>query len=304
MKQVKVILDFDGTLTDEVRQAEELAVTAKQMLAEEILEAELEEIEAAYEEIREEILSKPHKYHWEVNGLPATYAYEGAYLLNTSILQNMIKSKPKFVKRVQKLFPANRLDSITQCSNHLFHTCTMQVHPHFLEGARELLIWMIDHDYINPVILSNSETRKIGKNLELIEIGEKGSEHGFDYEIEILGDTRQYHMDSEWKENFEHDDYGQIQVLPISDKFEVDLRRPIYHKALKKVIEEGNDEVVVVADGFSLAGSLPLVMGQKFILKKTPLTPQWSADFVDGHENGSVVENIAELKKKLASMVV
>jgi hypothetical protein len=303
MKKIKVILDFDGTLTDEARQAEELESLAKKMLAEEILELELEKIESLYSKVRREILNKPHKYHWEVNGLPATYAYEGAYLLNTSILQNVIGSDKKFVEKVRKKFPAKRLDSVTRCSNHLFHKCTMEVQPHFLDGARDLLIWMIEHDILEPVILSNSESRKIGRNLELIEVGEKNTNHGFGYEIEILGDTRQYHMDSEWEESFEHDDHGEIQVLPITDKFEIDLRRPVYHKALTRVEEEGNDEIVVVADGFSLAGSLPLVMGMRFILKKTPHTPRWVESYIEDHVNGSVVEDLGQLKIELASLV-
>lgn len=298
-----MILDFDGTLTDETRQAQELASIAKRMLAEEILEVPIEEVETLYREIREEILRRPHRYCWKVNGLPATYACEGAYLLNTSILQEVIRSSPRYVRKIRKRFPQNNLDSVTLCSNHLFHTGTLKTRPHFLDGVRELLVWLIEHEAIDPSILSNSETRKISKNLCLLRIGECGSDHGFDYEIEILGDTRQYHMDEEWGEHFDHGEYGAIQVVPVNTHFSIDLRRPVYHAALKKVMAEGHDEVVVVADGLSLAGALPLMMGLRFILKKTDHTPSWSEEFVSSHPNGSVVEEIGQVKEALISLV-
>jgi FMN phosphatase YigB (HAD superfamily) len=72
MNSVKVIMDFDGTLTDEAQQARELSEIAKRMLAEEILEIPLEDVEVLYKEQRQEILDQPHKHHWNVNGLPAT----------------------------------------------------------------------------------------------------------------------------------------------------------------------------------------------------------------------------------------
>lgn len=303
MKRAKVIMDFDGTLTDEAQQARELASIAKRMLAEEVLQVPYEEIVDLYDKMRGAILARPHKYHWMVNGVPATYAYEGAYLLNTSILQNIVLSKPRFIKKVRKVFPANNLDSVTQCSNHLFHTGTLQVDPHFLDGVRELLIDLIEHEAIDPVILTNSETRKIEMNLRKLRIGKRGSDHDYKYEIDILGDTRQYHMDSQWEEHFEHDEHGSIQELPVNKHFSIDLRRPVYHAALVEVLEEGHDEVVVVADGFSLAGALPLMMGLKFILKKTGYTPRWCEECVSSHHNGDVVGEIEELKELLFSLV-
>lgn len=302
MKRIKVILDFDGTLTDEVKQAKELAGIAKKMLAEEILEIPLEEVKSLYEKFREAILEKPHKYHWEVNGVPATYAYEGAYLLNTCTLQNVIGSRSEFIRKIKKRFPASKLDSITRCSNYLFHNGTMKVSPHFLDGAKELLVFLINHKSIEPVILTNSETRKIEKNLHLLGIGNCDGEHEFKHEIGILGDTRQYHMDEDWDEYFEHEEYGKIQVLPINRRFSVELRRPIYFEALKKVMEEGYDEIVVVADGFSLAGALPLMMGLRFVLKRTPHTPDWSEKYVDNHPNGKVVDDLDELQEYLVSL--
>ena len=59
----------------------------------------------------------------------------------------------------------------------------------------------------------------------------------------------------------------------------------------------------MVADGLSLAGALPLMMGLRFILKKTDHTPSWSEEFVSLHPNGSVVEEIGQVKEALISLV-
>ncbi len=296
-------MDFDGTLTDEALQAEELAAIAKRMLAKDILHVSVRDIRKAYEQIRKKILSCPHQFHWEVNGLPATYAYEGAYLLNTSIVQEIVRSKPAYMRAVRKLFPSDGLDPVTRCTNHLFHQGTYAVHPHFLDGVRELLIKLIEHPLIDPVIMTNSETRKIKKNLRKLRIGQCGAKHHFCHELEILGDTRQYHMDPEWNHFFQHHLQGPIQVLPVNEHFSVDLRRPVYFKALRRILDQGYNKVVVVADGFSLAGALPLAMGLRFILKKTDLTPVWTEEYVSSHPNGKVVREIRELKQQLLSLV-
>lgn len=300
---LKVILDFDGTLTDEARQAKELAGIAKRLLADQILETSLEVVERLYDEIRRQILSEPQHYHWQVNGLRATYAYEGAYLLNTAILQEIMRSNLRYLRRVMRKFPPNSLDSVTLASNHLFHTGTLRVHPHFLPGARELLIRLIEHPAIEPVIITNSETRKVEQNLRQLRIGKKGGKHRFPHEIEILGDTRQYHMDPEWEHHFQHHHYGPIQVLPVNTHFAIDLRRPVYYETLRRILDEGHDEVVVVADGLSLAGSLPLVLGLRFILKKNGYTPDWCEQCVREHPNGHVVEEIGQLRDLLLSFV-
>jgi len=106
-KEIKTLLDFDGTLTDEVKQAAELALIAKKMLAEEILDLPLSTIEQLYQETKENILKDPHAHHWLVNGQAASYAYEGAYILNTVILQQIL-SRPEFRQTVSGQFAVER----------------------------------------------------------------------------------------------------------------------------------------------------------------------------------------------------
>jgi hypothetical protein len=296
-KKTKIILDFDGTLTDEVKQADELSSVAKKMLAEDILGQPISQIEKLYEKVKKKILATPHKYSWQVNGLPATYAYEGAYLLNTAIIQQILQMNDSYKKIVKDKFPANHLDSYTLCANKIFHDCSLHVSPHFLEDTKELLCELISHKDIEPVILTNSESKKIAKNLQEIEIGEKGKSHTYKYEIEILGDTRQYHMDATWNPSFNQ------QVLNIDDHFSVDLRRPIYHAALEKVGRENYEHVIIAADGFSLAGAMPLVMDINFVLMKTSYTPKWSEQYVKNHSRGMVASSLQELHAAIRTLL-
>jgi len=140
---------------------------------------------------------------------------------------------------------------------------------------------------------------KIAKNLSQIQIGEQGKPHPYTDEIAILGETRQYHIDPAWATTFPHPQLGPIQILPVSGVYRVDLRRPIYHRALQQLLDQGYREIVVAADGFSLAGALPLAMNLRFILLKTGYTPVWCQNYVHHHPNGKVVTGIEELQDEL-----
>ncbi len=290
-EKLKQLIDFDGTLTEEELQAAELIGIALEMLAK-ILDCQPAELETVYRQIKTQVLTSPHLYPWKINDLPACYAYEGAYLLNTVILQQIIQTDSRFLAAVTAKYPAGKIDSITQCVNLLFHEGSLNVKPHFLPGARDFLLALLERPELEPTIFTNSETRKIAKNLKLLAIGEKGTNHPYPHEIGILGDTRQYFMDSSWPQTFEHPLHGSIQILPIDNLFQVELRRPIYYAALKKIKGQGYRDIVVIADGFSLAGALPLTMGHHFILLKTAYSPDWAESYVASHSHGKVAPNL------------
>jgi len=295
----KVLLDFDGNLTNEEKQAAELKGIALSMLAD-ILAHPISDIEAHYQQIKDQILQDPHLYPWEVNGLPACYAYEGAYLLNTGILQHLLRSNPHFQKIVEAKFSSPDIDPVTACVNHLFHEGSLSVNPHFLPEARDFLIDLITNTSLEPIIFTNSETRKIAANLRHLEIGAVSTTHAFPHEIGVLGDTRQYYLDRNWPVTFDHPTHGPIQILPIGDdRFQIELRRPIYYAALSRLLDQGYHDIVVVADGFTLAGALPLMMGLSFILHKTSFTPTWAESYVANHPRGRVASGLAQVRQAI-----
>ena len=286
---MKVIIDFDGTLTAEEQQARALAEKSLDTLAKEIIGAPREELSRAYDATQEQLLEQPHGYWWEVNGLIASYCDEGAFILNTTTLQVMLQENEAYLQAVRTAFPEAEYDPVVDCTNYLFHRHTAELAPIFRPATRDVLTALTEHPDRDPVILTNSLGDKVRRHLATLELREP---------VGVLGDTRQYAMDPTWTRYFRHPELGKIQIWPLSERRQVDLRRPIYYRALKEAIQ-GDPQVVVVADTFSLPGALPLIMDLPFLLVRTQYTPGWCARVTGAHARGRVLEELAELPSVL-----
>ena len=286
---LKVIIDFDGTLTAEEIQARPLAEKSLDTLANEIIGAPRPELASDYEATRARLLAAPHRYWWEVKGLIASYCDEGAFILNTTTLQVMLRDNPAYAQAVAAAFPQAEYDAVVDCTNYLFHRHTAELPPAFRPEARRVLTALVAHPDRTPIVLTNSLGDKVRRLLATLAL---------DGEIAVLGDTRQYDMDPGWTHHFQDPDLGKIQVWPISQRRRVDLRRPAYYQALVRAAADGS-RLVVVADTFSLPGALPLVMGIPFLLLRTAYTPEWCAQVVDSHPLGQVLGDLGELPSAL-----
>lgn len=283
---MKVIIDFDGTLTAEEQQARALAEKSLGTLANEIIHAPHEELVQAYDATQARLLEAPHRYWWEVNGLIASYCDEGAFILNTTTLQVMLEENEVYARAVAAAFPQAEYDPVVDCTNLLFHRHTAELAPVFRPAARQVLSSLAAHPGREPVILTNSLGDKVRRHLATLELEEDS--------VAVLGDTRQYDMDPNWTRRFHHPELGEIQVWPLSEIRRVDLRRPIYYRALVRALEE-DPQIVVVGDTFSLPGALPLMMGLPFFLVRTRYTPAWCARVTDGHPLGRVLDDLDKL---------
>lgn len=291
---MKVILDFDGTLTAEELQARALAERSLDTLANEIVGAPRQTLAADYDATRARLLAAPEKYWWEVNGLVATYCDEGAFILNTTTLQVMLRGKPEYARAVAARFPQAEYDPVVDCSNYLFHRHTAELPPTFRPGARELLDALGRHPQRAPVVLTNSLGDKVGRFLGGLDL---------DVAVDVLGDTRQYDMDPDWPQRFPHPQFGQIQVWPVAGGRRVDLRRPVYYRALLRAADDGQP-LAVVADTFSLPGALPLLMNIPFFLLRTAYTPAWCVQTVKAHPLGHVLDGLDQLPERLDTLVL
>jgi hypothetical protein len=288
-QQLRVIIDFDGTLTAEEQQARPLAEKSLDTLANEIICAPRQELSEAYRATRARLLRAPHRHWWEVNGLNASYCDEGAFILNTTTLQAMLREKTTYLAAVTEAFAEGEYDPVVDCTNDLFHRHTAELEPVFRPGARDVLSALADHPDREPVILTNSLGGKVHRQLATL---------GLDGDIAVLGDTRQYDMRSDWTQRFPHPDLGMIQIWSADQLHPVDLRRPAYHSALLQALER-DPYIVVVADTLSLPGAMPLNMGVRFLLLRTPYTPDWCARAVKSHPLGRVLGDIRDLPDAL-----
>ena len=289
---IKVIIDFDGTLTAEEMQAAPLAEKSLDTLANEIIGAPRSQLAADYQAARARLLDAPHRYWWEVNGLIASYCDEGAFILNTTTIQVMLSDDPIYAQAVAAAFPQAEYDPVVDCTNYLFHRHTAELSPCFRPAARSVLTALIRHPDCVPLILTNSLGAKVRRHLGALAL---------DGEIDVLGDTRQYEMSPDWRHHFSHPRLGEIQVWPVDDKHSVDLRRPAYYHALAQAAADGS-RLAVVADTLSLPGALPLMMGIPFFLLRTPYTPAWCARVAKAHPMGCVLNDLAELPAALDAL--
>ena len=177
---LKIIIDFDGTLTAEETQARPLAERSLATLADEIVSAPRAQLAVDYEATRAQLLRAPHRYCWEVNGLTASYCDEGAFILNTTTLQVMLGENPNYAQAVAAAFPQAVYDPVFDCVNYLFHRLTAELPPAFRPGAGELLALLTRHPDRMPVILTNSLGDKVSRLLSTLEA---------DCEVAVLGDT-------------------------------------------------------------------------------------------------------------------
>jgi phosphoglycolate phosphatase-like HAD superfamily hydrolase len=289
---LKVIIDFDGTLTAEETQARPLAERSLDTLANEIVHAPRSQLAGDYEATRAQLLKAPHRYWWEVNGLIASYCTEGAFILNTTTLQVMLRENPAYAQAVAAAFPQPEYDAVVDCTNYLFHRHTAELPPAFRLGARDVLERLAAAGDRRPVILTNSLGDKVRRLL---------STQGLDSLVEVLGDTRQYEMDPAWDYRFSDPCLGAVQTWKVSEEYTVDLRRPVYHQALIEAAMDSS-RLTVVADTLSLPGALPLFMSIPFVLLRTPYTPAWCARAVEDHPLGYVLDDLAALPRMLDAL--
>ncbi len=289
---IKVILDYDGTLTAEEKQVPELAERSIRSLSREILKAPLAQVRDDYYGTRAMLLANPHEFWWEVNGAIASYCDEGAFILNTTTIQTMLRSDRAYTDAVRDFFPKFEYDPIVDCANYLFHKHTFGLEPHFRAAAVEVLHTLEAHPRLEPIILSSSKGDKVRKNITPLGFGG----------IRVLGDTRQYGMDPSWERQFVHPEQGEGQVFRVDGTHTIDLRRPAYYDALAKEIRDA-ERLVVAADTFSMPGGLPLVLGIPFLLIKTAYTPAWCEVYVSKQPGGSVLSDLALLPERVEALL-
>lgn len=288
-RRLKVIVDFDGTLTAEEEQAPLLARRSLETLATELLGAPLEGLAATYRATRERLLAEPHRYRWVVNGLVASYCDEGAFILNTTTLQTMLRENPRYRRALERAFAEPEYDAVVDATNYLFHRHTAELPPLFRPAAREVLLALQGRPDRTPLILTNSLGDKVARLLATL---------GLPSVPEILGDTRQYEMDPAWERRFPHPALGPTQHWPVDALHTIDLRRPAYYRALRRAAADGS-ALAVVADTLSLPGALPLAMGIPFFLLRTPYTPDWCLRATLSHPLGTVLADLGALPDAL-----
>jgi len=307
--KARIILDYDGTLTREADQAGLLRERSLDLLAGDLLKLPRARLEREYAEARRRLLEQPEKHGWTVNGLLAAYCDEGAFLLNTATMQELLAA-PAYQPLLAARFGGGPYDPVMACVNWMFHELTFDLPACFRSDAGATLRELLGLPGLETVVLTNSKGDKVRRNLTALGIpllpAEAGENPGG--MVRILGDVRQYDMAPEWRpeespqrrgerrgQTCEVSETSQVfSVLWADDLHPIDLRRPAYYEALLRE-RAGVGYLGVVADGLSLAGSLPLALGIPFFLITAPYSPAWVVDCVERYACGVVLDELNDL---------
>lgn len=286
---LKVLIDFDGTLTAEELQARPFAEKCVHTLAERILCTPWQELVEEFDATQERMLRSPHLYSWEVNGQVASYCDEGAFILNTATLQVMLRSNLKHYQIVAHRYLGAQYDPVFECVRQLFHQHTAELPPAFRPSTHDVLTALLSSTDYEPIVMTNSLSNKVQSHLSLLSLPRT---------VAVLGDTRQYEIDPSWSHYFKHAELGSIQIWPLSQEHRIDLRRPVYYQTLIQCAAD-RSRLVVVGDTLSLPGAVPLIMGIPFFLLRTSYTPCWCIEAVTAHPFGHVLNDLADLPAAL-----
>ncbi len=292
---LRILFDYDGTLTYEEAQADALRQRSLDVLAQDILRTPRAGLEAAYWETQRRLLAEPARHGWMVGGQMAAYCDEGAFLLNTAVMQALLGSAPAARAALAQRF-AGAAEPIQECVNWLFHSFTSDLPVAWRPATDATLRWLLALPGVETVVLTNSKGDKVARRLAeaglpLLPLDAAAPAAG---RIRILGDVRQYDMDAE---NLP----GLPAALWAGDR-PLDLRRPTYYRALLRQRADTR-HLWVVADGLSLAGALPLALGIPFFLARAAYTPAWAADGVMAQPAGGILDDLAQLQEHVQHLL-
>lgn len=239
----KIILDFDGTLTDTNKEAKPYLEKFIALFSEQT-GYQVSRLDEQVEERRGEILKDPHR-GWEVNGKIVAPAHADPYVLNYTIYMELMDKYD--IDKCYNLPPT--IQEKEAFLSSLFHECYPFADTVFKPGAKEFLE-RVSCEY-DVVIVTNSKMDAVQN--KLAKLGK--------FDIPIIGNAQKYLVDDAFVELPE---FIEIQGLPRP----VLLRRKAYKVVLDDLMEEGftPENTTVIGDIFELDLALPNYLGYRTVL--------------------------------------
>ena len=192
-RRVRVFFDYDGTLTHKEQQVEMLRKSSFSYLATSVLGVSSRMLERDYRAVQRRLLEHPARHGWIIGGQMAAYCDEGAFILNTTTMQELLGTKPAYRTEVERRFSNNEYEPVMECVNQLFHEFTSGLPPFFREDCVPTLTRLLELDAVDPVVLTNSRGDKVRRKLTALGMPLQSAEMLTTHEraIRILGDVRQ-----------------------------------------------------------------------------------------------------------------
>jgi len=274
---VKVILDFDGTLTDSWQEGGE---EYQRLHAEEFSKRTRVPIERvnALNALNQAAIRINPEEGWLNNGKVVAPAGADPYVLTTAVYQKVIDVLRK-ENEGQYNLPENSQQT-SELLGDLFNYCSKAVKDCFAPGAQHFLETLVNDGSV--VIVTNSEPDKV-----LAKVSRLTGR----IDIPVVGDAKKYIVTNDHPESVR-----EILSIPGLER-PVYLRRGHYFDTLKKLESQGftPETTTVVGDMYELDHALPLEMGYSGILLDTPGTFHHEREYLSSHPRGFVAKNLDDV---------
>ncbi|MCK4588868.1 MAG: HAD hydrolase-like protein [Nanoarchaeota archaeon] len=271
----KVILDFDGTLTDVEKEAKPALAKKGELFCERTgMSRDL--LDILLEKIKREVIQDPTA-GWTNDGIVVASATADPYVLDTVCYFKLLEK----LKNSRYDIPREQ-ESREGLLQELFHESYPYAITAFREGAKELLETL---EIIYEVaIVTNSRTDSVMKKLN--QLGK--------FETPVIGGAKKYDV----KERYLFTSVPEF-IQPEGFPRLVFLRRKKYKDVLDGLEGFKPENTAVVGDIFELDLVLPQYVGYRTILLETPGTQVHEKPYMKSQPNSFLAKSFGEIMKFL-----
>jgi hypothetical protein len=257
-----IVSDFDGTVTDNTKEAATYAYAYFEQMSELTGIGELELMEMVLR-AEEEIKNNPGIYGWKVGELIVAPATADPYVFTTTTMQLIARQNGIVLNDDQ--WGAVHKNSYAKTG------------VSFKPEAKEYLVELQKTGRLT--VVTNSHTDAVMKKIDAL-FGE--------HQIRVIGDARKHEINNDW------------EVVPLQSNYPgfprpVNLRRRQYSNTLDTL---GSVDWVV-GDIYELDLALPEARGIGTVLVTADHTPQHELTHFDNHQRGFKSDNLLEILSRI-----
>lgn len=281
-----LILDFDGTMTDADAEGEPFIAGYLDDL-EALVGADTPDKKAVVrglaDDVFRELHDTPEKHPFRWKGKAVAPASVDPYLRMVPVADRIFDRHDAFANRVDR----GRLTGGVLYRHNYART---QGRPVFRPGAAEAIAALAG---TCTYVVTNSHTAAVADKIHTLD-----ERHGGCAWLapNVRGDAQKFEVDDDWDGV-----PAELAVPGLIDR-SVLLRRRRYHDRLAAVLAEVGasfTDAIVVGDIFELDLALPLALGARVGLVRSPHTPPYEVAFVAAHPRGVVIEHLSAVPSLL-----
>ena len=252
----KVVMDFDGTVTDLHSRSETYLNSFVEKMAKKIgmNESELKELVGL---ATQAVINHPENYAWRNGNGTRVSAATDIFLITQQAAESVLKNLR--INPSLKIPPKNQVGRLM---TNLFAYSRPLMEFVFQPGVGEFIDQLKEGGGL--VIVTNSGTDQVKKDL--------GQLMGLDHGIPVVGNARKYFIDEKWSQGLQKE---KFHPYPYPES--VSLQRPLYYEVLTNL----GAIKLVMGDMSELDLFLPQAMGIPTALKRSPTTPYWEVEYYD-----------------------